>query len=132
MTSTFTSWPFKEADSLEKRFQEQPKSPVIFETGLLKKVGNYPTNFTHAEDYAFFYQLIKITHSHILDEFLVVCEINHRGISLKNRQEQLTSRARIIMKYGTNPVLKIIGVLRIYALRLVPKRLLLQLRKLVK
>ena len=105
---------------------------VIFETGLLKKVGNYPTNFTHAEDYAFFYQLIKITHSHILDEFLVVCEINHRGISLKNRQEQLTSRARIIMKYGTNPVLKIVGVLRIFALRLVPKRVLLQLRKLVK
>src|SRR5262249_53992679 len=33
---------------------------VIFETGLLKDVGYYPTNFLHAEDYAFFYQLIKI------------------------------------------------------------------------
>src|SRR5215510_12512100 len=34
MMSTFTAWPFKEANSLEKRFQEQPKSPVIFETGF--------------------------------------------------------------------------------------------------
>jgi glycosyltransferase involved in cell wall biosynthesis len=104
---------------------------VIFETGLLKKVGNYPTSFAHAEDYAFFYQLIEITHSHILDEFLMTCEINDKGISLKNRQRQLASRARIIMKYGTNPLLKVVGVLRIYALRLLPKTLALQLRKLV-
>jgi glycosyltransferase involved in cell wall biosynthesis len=103
---------------------------VIFETGLLKKVGYYPTNFIHAEDYAFFYQLIEITNSHILDEFLVVCEINDKGISLKNRQEQFASRGRIIMKYGTNPFLKIVGVLRVYALRLLPKRLVLLLRKL--
>jgi glycosyltransferase involved in cell wall biosynthesis len=103
---------------------------VIFETGLLKKVGYYPTDFIHAEDYAFFYQLIEITNSHILDEFLVVCEINDKGISLKNRQDQLASRGRIIMQYGTNPLLKIVGVLRIYALRLLPKRLVLFLRKL--
>ncbi|HEV8505107.1 MAG TPA: glycosyltransferase [Chitinophagaceae bacterium] len=105
---------------------------VIFETGLLKKVGYYPSNFIHAEDYAFFYQLIEITHSHILDKFLVTCEINDRGISLRNRQEQLVSRGKIIMKYGTNPFLKIVGALRIYALRLLPKRLVLQLRKLVR
>jgi glycosyltransferase involved in cell wall biosynthesis len=103
---------------------------VIFETGLLKKVGYYPTDFIHAEDYAFFYHLIEITNSHILDELLVVCEINDKGISLKNRQEQLTSRGRIIKQYGTNPFLKIVGLLRIYALRLSPKRLVLWLRKL--
>jgi glycosyltransferase involved in cell wall biosynthesis len=103
---------------------------VIFDAGLSKKVGYYPTNFGHAEDYAFFYQLIQITDSHILDELLVVCEINEKGISLKNRREQLASRARIIMHYGTNPILKIVGVLRVYALRLLPKRLVLLLRKL--
>jgi glycosyltransferase involved in cell wall biosynthesis len=105
---------------------------VVFETGLLKKVGHYPTGFEHAEDYAFFYKLIKITHSHILDQFLVTCEINDKGISLKNRPKQLISRAQIVMKYGTDPVLKIVGLLRVYALRLFPKRLVLQLRKLVK
>ena len=103
---------------------------VIFETGLSKKVGYYPTNFAHAEDYAFFYHLIEITGSHILDELLVICEINDKGISLKNRQAQLASRGRIIMQYGTNPFLKIIGALRVYALRLLPKRLVLLMRKL--
>lgn len=102
---------------------------VIFEAGLLKKVGYYPTNFMHAEDYAFFYKLIKITRSHILDKFLVTCEINDRGISLKNRQEQLVSRGRVIRQYGTNSLLKFAGVLRVYALRILPKRLVLQLRK---
>ncbi len=103
---------------------------VIFEASLSKKVGFYPTNFVHAEDYAFFYQLIEITGSHILDELLVVCEINDKGISLKNRQEQLASRGRIIMQHGTNPFLKIVGVLWVYALLLLPKRLVLHLRKL--
>jgi hypothetical protein len=103
---------------------------VIFEASLPKKVGYYPTNFVHAEDYAFFYQLIGITGCHILDELLVVCEINDKGISLKNRQEQLASRGRIIMQHGTNPFLKIVGILRVYALRLLPKRLVLLLRKL--
>jgi hypothetical protein len=95
-------------------------------------VGGYPINFIHAEDYAFFYQLIKITHSHILDEFLVICEINDKGISLKNREEQLASRGRVIMRYGTNPVLKFVGILKVYALRILPKRLVLLLRKLAR
>jgi len=105
---------------------------VVFETALLKKVGHYPTNFIHAEDYALFYKLIKITHSHILDEFLVICEINNKGISSKNRQDQLASRGRIVMEYGTSPLLKIVGILRLYALRLLPKRLVLPLRKLAR
>lgn len=105
---------------------------VIFNTSLLRKVGYYPTDFIYAEDYAFFYQLIKITRSHILNEFLVTCEINDSGISLKNRKEQLASRAQIVMQYGTNRLWKIVGVLRVYALRLLPKRLILLVRKLAK
>jgi len=105
---------------------------VVFKTGLLRKVGYYPTRFIHAEDYAFFYELIKVTRSHILDKLLVTCEINDAGISLKNRHEQLISRAEIVMRYGTNPLLKIGGILRVYALQLLPKRLVLRLRKLVK
>ena len=102
---------------------------VVFETSLLKKVGYYPNNFPRAEDYALFFKLIKITHSHILDEFLVTCEINDRGISLQNRRQQLISRARITMQYGTNPLLKIVGSLWTYSLRLMPRKLVLLLRK---
>lgn len=104
---------------------------VIFKTELLKKAGYYPTNFDHAEDYAFFWQLTKITNTHIIDELLVACEINDKGISLKNRKEQLNSRRRIIATYGTDMFLKTSGIFRIWVLLLLPKRLVLLLRKLV-
>jgi glycosyltransferase involved in cell wall biosynthesis len=104
---------------------------VIFKTELLKKAGYYPTDFNHAEDYAFFWQLTKITDTHILSELLVACEINDKGISLKNRRAQLTSRRRIIARYGTNTFLKTSGIFRIWVLLLLPKRLVLLLRKLV-
>jgi glycosyltransferase involved in cell wall biosynthesis len=101
---------------------------IIFKTELLKQTGYYPADFNHAEDYAFFWQLIKITHTHILDEFLVTCEINDKGISLKNRKQQLTSRRRIVARYGTNVFLKTGGIFRIWVLLLLPKRLALFLR----
>ncbi len=98
---------------------------VIFRTSLLQKTGYYPSNFMYSEDYAFFWELIKTKPSHILGEFLVICEINKEGISFKNRQNQLAGRARVISKYGTNPLLRIIGMLRIKALSIIPKRLVL-------
>jgi glycosyltransferase involved in cell wall biosynthesis len=104
---------------------------VIFKTSLLNKAGFYPNEFMHAEDFALFWKLIKITHSHILNEFLVTCEINKEGISLKNRRDQLSSRSRVVARYGTNSLFKISGMLRIKALSIVPKQLLLRLRKLI-
>jgi glycosyltransferase involved in cell wall biosynthesis len=103
---------------------------VIFKATLLKKTGYYPGNFMYAEDYAFFWKLIKIGSSHILDDFLVTCEINSEGISLKNRQKQLAARAKVIATYGTNFFFKITGMLRIKVLHILPKQLVLRLKKL--
>jgi len=104
---------------------------VIFKASLLKKVGYYPRDFMHAEDYAFFWKLIKTSPSHIMDEFLVTCEINSEGISLKNRRNQLTARAKVIARYGTNPFFKISGMLRTKVLHILPKELVLRLKKLI-
>lgn len=101
---------------------------VIFETKLLKKIGYYPYQFLHAEDYAFFWLWTQFSRTAILDEFLVTCEINNQGISLKNRQKQLKNRIKVIATFGKNPFLKVIGILRILALRLLPKRLVLHLK----
>ncbi|HMG68356.1 MAG TPA: glycosyltransferase [Chitinophagaceae bacterium] len=101
---------------------------VIFETKLLKKIGYYPYQFLHAEDYAFFWLWTQFSRTAILDEFLVTCEINSEGISLKNRRQQLKNRLKVIARFGTNPFLKIIAILRISALRLLPNRLVLQLK----
>ena len=105
---------------------------VMFRKSLIKRAGYYPYKFPYAEDYAFFWQLIKIDHCHILAEFLVVCEINNEGISLKNRKKQFLSRMKVIYKYGTNPFYKVAGMVRIIALSLIPKRLALRLKNLMK
>jgi glycosyltransferase involved in cell wall biosynthesis len=103
---------------------------VIFRATALQKISSYPARFQYAEDYAFFWELIKLGRSHILNEFLVICAIDNKGISLKNRHKQLDTRAKIIAKYGTNLLLKIAGILRVKVLHIVPKQLALRLKKL--
>lgn len=103
---------------------------VIFRASALQKVSRYPTTFQYAEDYAFFWELIKLGRSHILNEFLVICAIDNKGISLKNRHKQLNIRAKIIARYGTNLLLKIAGILRVKVLHIVPNQLALRLKKL--
>jgi len=101
---------------------------VFFRTSLLTEVGYYPYDFQYTEDYAFFWRFIKISSPHILNEYLVTCEINRQGVSFKNRRKQLKSRLNVVFKYGTSIVLKIAGMLRIYALLLLPKELVLPLK----
>jgi glycosyltransferase involved in cell wall biosynthesis len=105
---------------------------VMFRRTLLETAGNYPYDFIHAEDYAFFWQLIKLSHCSILNEFLVTCEINNEGISLKNRQKQLLSRIKVIRRFGTNPFLKTIGIIKAAILLLVPKQMFLNIKSLIK
>src|SRR5436190_6519789 len=107
-------------------------STTVFRATLLKTAGHYPSEFIYAEDYAFFWKLINVTRSHILDEFLITYEIDHEGLSIKNRKEQLRSRARIIATFGTNPFRKIVGILRAKALYVIPKRLVLPLKHWIK
>jgi glycosyltransferase involved in cell wall biosynthesis len=102
---------------------------VIFRRELLPKAGLYPTNFPFAEDYAFFWQLLKLSGGAIIDQFLVTCEINAAGISMQNRQRQLASRARVVRKYGSDPLRTLLGIARINAWRFVPKGLALRLKK---
>jgi glycosyltransferase involved in cell wall biosynthesis len=100
-------------------------STTIFRTTLLKTVGHYPSEFAYAEDYAFFWKLLNVTRSHILDEVLIIYEINHEGLSIKNRRTQLASRAKIISKFGSDRLRKTAGILRAKALSIIPKHLAL-------
>lgn len=67
---------------------------VIFRTDLVKKIGYYPSNYPHAEDYALFWSMLKVSKGAVLSQFLVKCEISINGISHKNRKEQLISRKK--------------------------------------
>ena len=103
---------------------------VIFRTDLLKHTGYYPTNFELAEDYAFFWTLLNYKQSSIIDQFLVLCELNVSGISFSNKSKQLKARWRVVKNYGSDNIMKIIGFIRLLLLYVIPKSLVLHLKKL--
>jgi glycosyltransferase involved in cell wall biosynthesis len=104
---------------------------VMFRANLIARSGYYPTTFLHAEDYAFFWKLIKLAPSHVLDEFLVTCDINETSVSAKNRSEQLLMRIKIISEHGTNRFMKIVGLLRLKTLSILPKQIVLPLKQIL-
>ncbi|MGZ8539096.1 MAG: glycosyltransferase [Chitinophagaceae bacterium] len=102
---------------------------VMFRTALLKNVGYYPTNFEYAEDYAFFWKLINTRQSFIMDKFLVICELNKKGLSFSNKGKQLFARAKVVRTFGSNLVLKITAYVRLSVLFILPKQIALQFKK---
>jgi glycosyltransferase involved in cell wall biosynthesis len=101
---------------------------VMFRSSLLKKVGYYPVGFDYAEDYAFFWKLILVSQSFILDKFLVICEINREGISFKNKDKQLVARWKVINSFSNHLPLKIAAFIKLRLLHILPKRVVLWLK----
>jgi glycosyltransferase involved in cell wall biosynthesis len=101
---------------------------VMFRTEVLKKVGYYLYNYPHAEDYAFFWKMIFVTEAVVLNQFLMTCALNRKGISFSNRREQLVSRKKVIADFGRNVFLKWAGYTKIKVLMLMPYELILKLK----
>ncbi len=104
---------------------------VIWRSTVMKKTGLYPENFPYAEDYGFFYEILSKGKAAVIPEDLVIAEINHKGLSLTFRKEQLKSRARVVKQYGTNGLLRGIGVIKLYFLRVIPYRLIFKVKRLI-
>ncbi|RYY56480.1 MAG: glycosyltransferase [Chitinophagaceae bacterium] len=102
---------------------------VMFRTSMLGATGFYPKGFELAEDYAFFWTLMKHGKVGMIAEFLVTCEINKRGISFANKGKQLAARWRVVSSFGVSGLLKLRGFLRLAGLFLLPKGLILWLKK---
>lgn len=92
---------------------------VIFRTSVLDTAPHYPTEFPHAEDYAFFWTLLRQGKGAILPNVLVECELTKSGISGSNRQKQLWSRLRIISTFGS-PERAILGIFILLVLMVLP------------
>ncbi len=91
----------------------------------------YPYNYPYAEDYAFFFELVKKYKTYILQEILVETEINTKGISVKKRQEQIKSKINIINNYGVIKSLSCAGLLRQYLLALLPYKIPTQIKRFI-
>lgn len=97
---------------------------VIFRTSVLDITPYYPTQFPHAEDYAFFWTLLQQGKGAILPHILVECELTKSGISGSNRKKQLWSRLRIITTFGS-PGRSIVGIFILLALIALPHSFIL-------
>lgn len=101
---------------------------VMWRKDIMEKIGFYPVDFPHAEDYGFFYRIVREYKTAIIPECLVTCEIASDGISLKNRKEQLKSRRVVIKKYGTSKKLTFFGATKLLVLSVIPSKLILNLK----
>jgi glycosyltransferase involved in cell wall biosynthesis len=104
---------------------------VIWRSAVMKKIGLYPENFPHAEDYGFFCEILSKGKATVIPEDLVIAEINHKGLSLKFRKEQLRSRAKVVRQYGKNGLLRRMGIIKLYFLRVIPYGLILKAKRLI-
>lgn len=105
---------------------------AIFRMELLGGTGLYPYNYPYAEDYALFWLMLKKTRVAILNEFLVTCSVDAKGISAANRKIQLQSCQQIISAFGENGWLKFLGLLHTKVRQWLPQKLILQLKLLAR
>ncbi|AXB55933.1 glycosyltransferase [Flavobacterium fluviale] len=105
---------------------------VMFCSSILDTIGYYPTQYKSAEDYAFFFAILKKHRIANLQEYLTQIEINEKGISLQRRQQQVKSRIQIIKDnfyFGWYPIY---GLFRNYVLLVLPYRIILKIKKIKK
>ncbi|MFE3872324.1 glycosyltransferase [Flavobacterium sp. ZS1P70] len=103
---------------------------VMFKEEILAVTGNYPTNYSAAEDYAFFFKIVNKFETANMQEFLVQYEINPSGISFLKRKTQVWSRVRVIKEnfyFGFWPVY---GILRNVILYILPNSVIQIIKRL--
>lgn len=101
---------------------------VMFATEVIAVVGKYPTNYKAAEDYAFFFKIVKKFKTANIQEFLLQYEINPSGISLSKRKLQVWSRIRIIIDNFYFGFWPIYGLLRNMILYILPNSLIQKIK----
>jgi glycosyltransferase involved in cell wall biosynthesis len=105
--------------------------PTVMWRSVALQQAKYPEQYPCAEDYGLFYEMVCRGRSAILDDFLVTCEINRKGLSCLFRDKQLKSRSAIIKNFGTNRIYRFLGVLKLRFLMLLPFELILQMKKMI-
>lgn len=105
---------------------------IMFRKEIIDKIRGYSTRFKAAEDYDFFFRIIRHYEVANLDQFLVHCEMNPSGISIKKRRTQVYSRIKLIVANFYFGLYPIYGLLRNLIIYILPYRFILLLKKAIK
>jgi hypothetical protein len=104
---------------------------ICFRSSLIDDIGLYPTEYKAAEDYAFFFKVIKAHKTANIPEALVNVETNDFGISGSKRKQQVRTRIKLILKHFYFGFYPIYGLLRNYILLFVSRKSSTALKKLL-
>ena len=98
---------------------------VIFRSEILSKTGNYPFKYRRAaQDYAFFFNIIKHYKAENYPEILLDYVMSNRSISNKKRKLQVYHRIRIIIDNFYLGITPIYSLARNLLLLLIPVNIL--------
>ena len=94
---------------------------VMFRKEVIDIIGIYPENFPHAEDYAFFWKIMKVYKTAVIPEKLLWISYSDSNISVENYKKQLRSRKKVVKELGNNWFKKIIGLAMLNLKLVLPK-----------
>jgi glycosyltransferase involved in cell wall biosynthesis len=103
---------------------------VMFRSEVLNTIGVYPTEFPHAEDYAFFWEIIQSYKGAIIPEKLVEIDFSEYSVSSKNYNKQLNSRKKVVKRFGDQLFHKLIGLLLLQIKQILPATLIQKIKQL--
>ncbi len=104
---------------------------VMFRSEVISTVGKYPTNYKSAEDFAYFFNIIKKHKAANLDQILLDYEINFDGISMTTRNKQIKSRILILKKNFDFSFWSIYGLFINYIILYTPTNIIQKLKTIV-
>ena len=85
---------------------------VMFSSSVLTETKHYPLNYFAAEDYAFFFKIIKMHKSENYPEILMDYLVDKNSISSKFRKQQVKSRIKVILQNFYCGIYPIYGIIR--------------------
>lgn len=98
---------------------------VVYRSEVINTIGFYPENRKSAEDYAYFFKIVKKYKTHNLPEYLLRYVVSDRSISSQKRNQQIQSRIKIILDNFYLGFYPIYGLIRNTLLLLIPQKTIL-------
>lgn len=105
---------------------------VVFRRKVIEIVGCYPVDFKYAEDYAYFYEVMKVGKVENYPEALVNYYVSDKSISTLRRKQQIKSRIKVIKKNVPFSLTKLVSIVRNTILLYTSRSIIIKIKKYVK
>lgn len=89
---------------------------VVFRKTVIERVGYYPENYPSAEDFGYFFKIMKIGKVANYPEILLDYVVSEQSISTQKRKQQIESRIQIIRENFYLGYYPIVGIFRNFLL----------------